>query len=48
MEREFKKRPGLTKEDDRLHKWMIEEAFPENRSVFYVSEEVLDPIFDDL
>ena len=48
MEREFNKRAGFTKEDDRLPKWMTEEAIPENGAVFDVSEEVLDHIFDDL
>ena len=48
MEREFNKRAGFTKEDDRLPKWMTEEALPENNAVFDVSEEVLDHIFDGL
>jgi aldehyde:ferredoxin oxidoreductase len=48
MEREFNKRAGFTKEDDRLPKWMTEEAIPENGSVFDVSEEVIDHIFDGI
>jgi aldehyde:ferredoxin oxidoreductase len=48
MEREFNRRAGFTKEDDRLPKWMTEEALPENGSVFDVSEEVLDHIFDGI
>ncbi len=48
MEREFNKRAGFTKEDDRLPKWMMEEAIPENGAVFDVSEEVLDHIFDGI
>jgi aldehyde:ferredoxin oxidoreductase len=48
MEREFNRRAGFTKEDDRLPKWMTEEAIPENGSVFDVSEEVLDHIFDGI
>jgi len=48
MEREFNKRAGFTKEDDRLPKWRTEEALPENGSVFDVSEEVLDHIFDGI
>jgi len=48
MEREFNRRAGFTKEDDRLPKWMTEEAIPENGSVFDVSEEVLDRIFDGI
>ncbi len=46
MEREFNKRAGFTKEDDRLPKWMTREAIPENNSVFDVSVEQLDSIFD--
>jgi aldehyde:ferredoxin oxidoreductase len=48
MEREFNKRAGFTKEDDRLPKWMTEEAIPENGAVFDVSEDVLDHIFDGI
>jgi len=48
LEREFNKRAGFTKEDDRLPKWMMEEALPENGSVFDVSEDVLDHIFDGI
>lgn len=48
LEREFNKRAGFTKEDDRLPKWMMEEAIPENGSVFDVSEETLDHIFDGI
>lgn len=46
MEREFNKRAGFTKEDDRLPKWMTREALPENNSVFDVPEEQLDSVFD--
>lgn len=46
MEREFNKRAGFTKEDDRLPKWMTREAIPENNSVFDVPDEQLDSIFD--
>lgn len=48
LEREFNKRAGFTKEDDRLPKWMMEEALPENGSVFDVSGDVLDHIFDGI
>jgi len=48
MEREFNKRAGFTEEDDRLPKWMTEEALPENGAVFDVSEDVLDHIFDGI
>ena len=48
MEREFNRRAGFTKEDDRLPEWMTREALPENNAVFDVSEEVLDHIFDGI
>ena len=48
MEREFNRRAGFTREDDRLPKWMMEEAIPENGAVFDVSEDVLDHIFDGI
>jgi len=48
MEREFNKRAGFSAKDDRLPEWMTREAIPENGSVFDVSEEVLDHIFDGI
>jgi aldehyde:ferredoxin oxidoreductase len=48
MEREFNRRAGFTAKDDRLPEWMMREALPENGSVFDVSEEVLDHIFDGI
>jgi len=48
MEREFNRRAGFTKEDDRLPRWMTEQAIPETGHVFDVSEEVLDHIFDGI
>lgn len=48
MEREFNKRAGFTARDDRIPQWMTGEALPENGSVFDVSDEVLDHIFDGL
>jgi aldehyde:ferredoxin oxidoreductase len=48
MEREFNRRAGFTAKDDRLPEWMTREAIPENGSVFDVSEEVLDHIFDGI
>ncbi|MBM3125132.1 MAG: aldehyde ferredoxin oxidoreductase [Chloroflexi bacterium] len=48
MERDFNRRAGFTKEDDRLPKWMREEAVPETGQAFDVSEEDLDHIFDEL
>ena len=48
LEREFNKRAGFTAKDDRLPDWMTKEAIPENGSVFDVSEDVLDHIFDGI
>ncbi|MBI5352011.1 MAG: aldehyde ferredoxin oxidoreductase [Chloroflexi bacterium] len=48
MERAFNKRAGFTAKDDRIPEWMMKEAIPENGSVFDVSEEVLDHIFDGI
>jgi len=48
MEREFNRRAGFTKEDDRLPKWMTEQQLPPHNAVFDVSEEVLDHIFDGI
>ena len=48
LEREFNKRAGFTAKDDRLPEWMRKEAIPENGSVFDVSAEVLDHIFDGI
>ena len=48
LEREFNRRAGFTKEDDRLPKWMTEQQLPPHNAVFDVSEEVLDHIFDGI
>jgi aldehyde:ferredoxin oxidoreductase len=48
MEREFNRRAGFTKEDDRLPKWMTEQPLPPHNAVFDVSQEVLDHIFDEI
>lgn len=48
LEREFNKRAGFTAKDDRLPEWMTREAIPENGSVFDISEDVLDHIFDGI
>jgi aldehyde:ferredoxin oxidoreductase len=48
LEREFNRRAGFTKEDDRLPKWMTEQAIPETGHVFDVSDDVLDHIFDGI
>jgi aldehyde:ferredoxin oxidoreductase len=46
LEREFNRRAGFTKEDDRIPKWMTEEALPETKNAFDVSDEDLDTIFN--
>ena len=48
MEREFNRRAGFTAQDDRIPEWMTKEAIPENGSVFDVSGEALDHIFDGI
>jgi aldehyde:ferredoxin oxidoreductase len=45
-EREFNRRAGFTKFDDRLPEWMTREPLPPHNTVFDVSEEDLDSIFD--
>jgi aldehyde:ferredoxin oxidoreductase len=46
MEREFNRRAGFTKEDDRIPKWMMKEAIPETNAVFDVKDEDMDSIFN--
>ena len=48
MEREFNRRAGFTTKDDRLPEWMTKEPLSPHNSVFDVSEEILDHIFDEL
>lgn len=48
LEREFNKRAGFTKDDDRLPAWMREEPLPPHDAVFDVPEDEIDRIFDDL
>lgn len=48
LEREFNKRAGFTAKDDRLPEWMTKESIPENDSVFDVSEEVIDGMFEGI
>ncbi len=48
MEREFNRRAGFTAADDRLPEWMTREALPPHNTVFDVSSEDLDHIFDNL
>ena len=46
MEREFNRRAGFTKEDDRIPQWMMREPIPETNNAFDVSDEDLDGIFN--
>lgn len=48
MEREFNRRAGFTVKDDRIPEWMMKEPIPENGSVFDVSDEVLDYLYDGI
>jgi aldehyde:ferredoxin oxidoreductase len=45
-EREFNRRAGFTKVDDRLPEWMTREPLPPHYTVFDVSEADLDSVFD--
>ena len=45
-EREFNRRAGFTKADDRLPEWMTREPLPPHNTVFDVPEEELDSLFD--
>ncbi len=46
LEREFNKRAGFTPAHDRLPEWMTREQLPPHNSVFDVSEDDLDGVFD--
>ena len=46
LEREFNRRAGFTPAHDRLPEWMTQEQLPPHNSVFDVSEEDLDGVFD--
>jgi aldehyde:ferredoxin oxidoreductase len=46
LEREFNKMAGFTNADDRLPEWMYREPLPPNNSVFDVSDEDLDSLFN--
>jgi aldehyde:ferredoxin oxidoreductase len=45
-EREFNRRAGFTKADDRIPEWMTREPLPPHNTVFDVPEEELDSMFD--
>lgn len=46
LEREFNRRAGFTRADDRLPEWMTREPLPPHNAVFDVPEEDLDSVFD--
>jgi aldehyde:ferredoxin oxidoreductase len=46
LEREFNRLAGFTKADDRLPEWMTREPLPPHNSVFDISEEDLDDVFN--
>jgi aldehyde:ferredoxin oxidoreductase len=48
IEREFNRRAGFTKDDDRLPKWMTEQPLPPHNTVFDVDDAVLDHMFDGI
>jgi aldehyde:ferredoxin oxidoreductase len=45
IERQFNKRAGLTKEDDRLPKFFVEESIAPGAPHFDVPEEEIDSVF---
>jgi aldehyde:ferredoxin oxidoreductase len=46
MEREWNRRAGFTHADDRLPEWMRREPLPPHNTVFDVSDEDMDSLFD--
>jgi aldehyde:ferredoxin oxidoreductase len=46
LEREFNRRAGFSSSDDRLPEWMTRELLPPHNSIFDVTEEDLDGVFD--
>lgn len=48
LEKEFNRQAGFSREDDRIPKWMTVEPLPETKSVFDVTDDKLDGIFEDL
>jgi aldehyde:ferredoxin oxidoreductase len=45
-EKEFNRKAGLTKQDDRLPKFFYEEPLPPHNTVFAISDEALDSTLD--
>lgn len=48
IEREFNRRAGFSSQDDRLPEWMSSQPLPPHNSVFDVSPEDLDSVFDPI
>lgn len=46
LEREFNRRAGFTKADDRIPEWMMREPLPPHNTVFDVPESELDDLFN--
>jgi aldehyde:ferredoxin oxidoreductase len=46
LEREFNRRAGFTKADDRLPEWMTEEPLAPTQAVFDVTDDDLDGVFN--
>jgi aldehyde:ferredoxin oxidoreductase len=46
LEREFNRRAGFTAADDRLPEWMTREPLPPHNTVFDVSGEEMDGLFN--
>ncbi len=47
VEKEFNKKAGFTREDDRLPEFMLEEELPPHNQVFDVPDEELDKVFNE-
>jgi aldehyde:ferredoxin oxidoreductase len=45
-ERDFNRRAGLTKKDDRLPEFFYKEPLPPHNTVFAIDDDVLDATFD--
>ena len=45
-EREFNRKAGFTRQDDRLPKFFYEEPLPPHNTVFAVSDDEMDSVFD--
>ena len=46
LEHEFNNKAGFTSADDRLPEWMYRDPLPPNNSVFDVSDEDLDGLYN--